>query len=157
MLRHTLLPAVAAAVLAFAVQPADADTCQFETASAGAYAGASAGKFEIDDFSFDIEQTLNIGSQSSGSGAGKVTFNPFTITKKIDSSTPALIRSALAGTAFREIRCSFYGSDRANASAPYLTAILSNATISKIKVDGSGQGVPREQVSFQYEKVEWQY
>jgi hypothetical protein len=24
-----------------------------------------------------IEQTLNIGSQSSGAGAGKITFNPF--------------------------------------------------------------------------------
>ena len=33
--------------------------------------------FEIKDYSFDIEQTLNIGSQSSGAGAGKVTFNPF--------------------------------------------------------------------------------
>jgi hypothetical protein len=33
--------------------------------------------FEVNEFSFDIEQTLNIGSQSSGAGAGKVTFNPF--------------------------------------------------------------------------------
>jgi bacteriocin-like protein len=29
--------------------------------------------------SFDIEQVLNIGSQSGGAGAGKVTFNPFSI------------------------------------------------------------------------------
>ena len=29
--------------------------------------------FEISDFSFDIEQTLNIGSQSTGAGASKVT------------------------------------------------------------------------------------
>lgn len=32
----------------------------------------------------DIEQVLNIGSQSSGAGAGKVTFNPFSITRKVD-------------------------------------------------------------------------
>ena len=31
---------------------------------------------------FDIEQTLSIGSQSTGAGAGKVTFNPFSITRK---------------------------------------------------------------------------
>jgi hypothetical protein len=30
------------------------------------------GLFEIEDYSFDIEQTLSIGSQSSGAGAGKV-------------------------------------------------------------------------------------
>jgi hypothetical protein len=29
----------------------------------------------------------NIGSQSSGAGAGKVTFNPFSITRKIDISS----------------------------------------------------------------------
>src|SRR6476660_6056795 len=32
--------------------------------------------FALDDFSFSDDQTLNIGSQSSGAGAGKVTFNP---------------------------------------------------------------------------------
>jgi bacteriocin-like protein len=32
--------------------------------------------------SFDIEQVLNIGSQGSGAGAGKVTFNPFSITRE---------------------------------------------------------------------------
>ena len=29
-----------------------------------------------------------IGSQSSGAGAGKVTFNPFSITRKIDVASP---------------------------------------------------------------------
>jgi hypothetical protein len=37
---------------------------------------------------FDVEQTLNIGSQSSGAGAGKVTFNPFSITRKVDRASP---------------------------------------------------------------------
>jgi hypothetical protein len=32
--------------------------------------------------SFDIELTLSIYSQSTGAGAGKVTFNPFSITRK---------------------------------------------------------------------------
>jgi type VI secretion system Hcp family effector len=48
----------------------------------------------IEDFSFDVEQTLNIGSQSSGAGAGKVTFNPFSITRKIDSASPSLFQMA---------------------------------------------------------------
>jgi len=43
--------------------------------------GGHGALFEISDYSFDIEQTLNIGSQSSGAGAGKITFNPFTITR----------------------------------------------------------------------------
>jgi bacteriocin-like protein len=39
-------------------------------------------------YTFDIEQTLNIGSQSNGAGAGKVTFNPFSITRKVDRASP---------------------------------------------------------------------
>ena len=31
---------------------------------------------------FDIEQILSIGSQSTGAGAGRVAFNPFSITHK---------------------------------------------------------------------------
>jgi bacteriocin-like protein len=30
----------------------------------------------------------HVGSQSTGAGAGKVTFNPFSITRKIDVSSP---------------------------------------------------------------------
>ena|SRR5579871_4509822 len=59
--------------------------------------------FEIEDFSFDIEQTLNIGSQSSGAGAGKVTFNPFSITRKIDRASPQFFQMACSGTAFKTV------------------------------------------------------
>jgi hypothetical protein len=38
---------------------------------------AKGSTIEISDYSFGIKQALNIGSQSSGAGAGKVTFNPF--------------------------------------------------------------------------------
>jgi type VI protein secretion system component Hcp len=58
------------------------------------------GLFEIEDFSFDIEQVLNIGSQSSGAGAGKVTFNPFQITRKTDSASPNLFRMCATGHSF---------------------------------------------------------
>lgn len=56
--------------------------------------------FEISDWSTDVEQTLNIGSQSSGAGAGKVVFNPFSITRKVDKASPQLFRAACSGTPF---------------------------------------------------------
>jgi type VI secretion system secreted protein Hcp len=59
--------------------------------------------FEVEDYSFDIEQTLNIGSQTSGAGAGKVTFNPFSITRKIDQASPTLFQMACSGTAFKVV------------------------------------------------------
>jgi hypothetical protein len=40
--------------------------------------------------------TLNVGSQSGGAGAGKATFNQFSITKKVDKSSPAFFENATA-------------------------------------------------------------
>ena len=34
--------------------------------------------------------TASGGSQSKGAGAGKVTFNPFSITRKVDKASPLL-------------------------------------------------------------------
>jgi hypothetical protein len=36
----------------------------------------------------DGNTTPTVGSQSSGAGAGKITFNPFSITRKVDKSSP---------------------------------------------------------------------
>jgi Type VI secretion system effector, Hcp/PEP-CTERM motif len=65
--------------------------------------------FEIDDFSFDVEQVLNIGSQSNGAGAGKVTFNPFQITKQTDTVSAKLILANAAGAVLETITMTFAG------------------------------------------------
>ncbi len=57
--------------------------------------------FELENYSVDIAQTLNIGSQSSGAGAGKVSFNPLTVTRRSDRASPILFQMACSGTAFR--------------------------------------------------------
>ena len=43
---------------------------------------------EMSDDRLDVVSGGNIGSQSIGIGAGKITFNPFSITRKIDMSSP---------------------------------------------------------------------
>ncbi len=53
------------------------------------------------DYNFDIEQVLNIGSQSSGATSGKVTFNPFSITRKIDRLSPLLFAMCCTGEHFQ--------------------------------------------------------
>ena len=87
--------------------------------------------FEIDDFSFDIEQVLNIGSSSSGAGSGKVTFNPFQITKKTDSSSPNLFEACVTGEtlakAVFEIRTA-----TAKGETVVERITLTNAEISKV-------------------------
>src|ERR1700733_14900512 len=59
--------------------------------------------FEVTDYNFDIEQILSIGSQSRGAGAGKVSFNPFSITRSIDKSSPIMFQNACSGKAFKMV------------------------------------------------------
>ena len=59
--------------------------------------------FEIDTYSLGIAQVLSIGSQSAGVGAGKVTFDPLSITRKTDRASPVLYQMACAGTPFESV------------------------------------------------------
>jgi type VI secretion system secreted protein Hcp len=59
--------------------------------------------FEADDYSFDIAQVLSIGSQSTGVGAGKITFDPLSITRKTDRASPVLYQMACAGKPFESV------------------------------------------------------
>ena len=82
------------------------------------------GLFEIEDFSFDIEQTLNIGSQSTGAGAGKVTFNPFSITRKIDKFSPLLFQASCSGTPYQKVALGLKRSAGGNTSGIIYLAFI---------------------------------
>ena len=57
--------------------------------------------FLIEAYSLDIAQVLNIGSDASGAGAGKVAFDPLVVTRKSDRASPILFQMACAGKTFQ--------------------------------------------------------
>jgi type VI secretion system secreted protein Hcp len=124
----------------------------------------TAGKvFEIEDFSFDIEQTLNIGSQSSGAGAGKVTFNPFSITRKIDKASTIFFEMACSGTAFAQVSLGLRKSAGAGGAGAggvsglmflrFDFKLVAVKTISWSHDDES----PKEEVTFEYGGLQVRY
>jgi type VI protein secretion system component Hcp len=54
----------------------------------------------ITQYSFDVGQSLSLGSQSSGAGAGKVDFSPLQVTTQPDANTPELFQYTTAGMHF---------------------------------------------------------
>jgi type VI secretion system secreted protein Hcp len=131
--------------------------------------------FEIDDFSFDIEQVLNIGSQSSGAGAGKVTFNPFQITRKTDRASPVFFMMCCAGQHFKQVTLCLrragagVGTAGGGATAGQGSATMSSGTtflrfdfalvaVKTISWSGSdGDESPKEEVTFEYGALMVQY
>lgn len=110
--------------------------------------------FEIEDYSFDIEQVLNIGSQSSGAGAGKVTFNPFSITRKIDCASPILFSMACSGTAFQQVTLALRKSAGAGASSQSSGIIFLRFDFKLVAVKtiswNHDDESPKETVTFEY-------
>ncbi len=111
----------------------------------------TAGKvFEIKEYNFDIEQTLNIGSQSKGAGAGRVVFNPFSITRSIDRASPILFGMACSGTPFKEVLLGLRKGGGGQASGKffmmYRFGLVAVKTVSYAHDDES----PTETVTFEY-------
>ena len=104
------------------------------------------GIFEVEVYSFAIAQALNIGSQSTGAGAGKVTFNPFSITRRIDKASPILFQMASSGTPFQEVSLAL----RKNPNgAIFLVFNFKLVAVKTIAWAGGGEE-PQEAITFEY-------
>jgi type VI secretion system secreted protein Hcp len=118
---------------------------------------------EVTDYSFDIEQVLNIGSQSRGAGAGKVTFNPFSITRKIDAASPIMFANCCAGQPFQFVslflRKSAGGgtaSGTANAGVTFVRFDFKLVAIKTIAWAHDDES-PTETITFEYGALQVNY
>lgn len=145
---------------------------QLVASASGLDAGLVQGQiFEISDFSFDIEQILNIGSATSGAGAGKVTFNPYSITRFTDRASPIFFQSCCSGQHFQQVTLYLR---RAGGASGNVTSNTSPGTaqsgltflrfdfrlvaIKTINWSGSdGDESPKEEVTFEYGALQIQY
>jgi type VI secretion system secreted protein Hcp len=111
---------------------------------------ANSNLFEIEDYSFDVEQTLNIGGQSSGTGAGKISFHPIHITRKTDKASPIFFQMACSGTAFQSVvlalRKSAGGATSGEIFLKFTFKLVAVKTIAWAQSDEA----PKETVTFEY-------
>jgi type VI protein secretion system component Hcp len=99
-------------------------------------------------FSASAQQTLNIGSQSGGAGAGKVTFSPATMTIPVGPASMALMDAFNAGDHFDTATVTL---DALNAT-PVETITLKLVAVNTIATqsDGSNAVQPQMQVGLEY-------
>jgi type VI secretion system secreted protein Hcp len=111
------------------------------------------GDIEVESFSFGVSNIANIGSQSSGAGAGKATFNAFKITKKVDKASPLLFNAAASGKHIKLAELLF-ARKAGGKQMDYLYIKLSNVLISSVQDGSSSKGTPQEQVTFAFQKMQ---
>lgn len=115
--------------------------------------------FEIDDFSFDIENVLNIGSSSSGVGAGKPTFNPFQFSRKIDIASPEFFRMCCSGKHFKDVCLALRKSTGGQTSGEvFLRFDFKLVGIKTVSWSGAdGDEAVKEETTFEYGAVTIKY
>lgn len=106
--------------------------------------------FEVEDYSFDIEQVLNIGSQSTGAGAGRVTFNAFSITRKIDIASPEFFQMACSGTPFKQVGLGLRKSSGGSAAGKFFVNFRFSLVAVKTLSWAHDEESPKETITFEY-------
>ncbi|MBR1091695.1 hypothetical protein JQ621_29920 [Bradyrhizobium manausense] len=93
--------------------------------------------FALDNFSFSDTQTLNIGSQSSGAGAGKVAFNPLHLSFSQLDLDPKLFQMLASGTPFKEVDVLGYKTDAhsSHLAVDYSFGLVAGKTLT---IDNTG-------------------
>src|SRR5580692_7505146 len=111
--------------------------------------------FEISEFSFGAETTINITSATGGAGAGKATFKEFTVKKQTDSASPLLLQCL--GTGDHYSKCQLYirksGSNvgAGQSGKSYLVFAFGMVAVKSIEWSGAtGDDVPTESVIFEF-------
>jgi type VI secretion system secreted protein Hcp len=105
-------------------------------------------EIEILSFSWGMNQT---GSFGGGGGAGKVSVHDISVTKRIDASTPLLMKSCATGQHIKEGIITV----RKAGEKPveYLKIKLTDILISSVQMSGNAGGTPSDAVSLDFKKA----
>ena len=113
-------------------------------------------EIEIGSFSWGVSQ-LGYGATGGGSGAGKASVQDLHITKDVEKSSPNLAKYCANG---KHIATATLTLRKAGEDAQeYVVFTLSQVLVSSYQISGSGHGgiVPQEQVSLNFQKIQYDY
>jgi type VI secretion system secreted protein Hcp len=115
------------------------------------------GEIDIESFSWGV---TNAGA-TGGGGAGKATFKEFTVTKRIDRSSPKLMLACATGEKIPQLQ--FAVSREPTPGTPeggdFYIITLSDILISSYSSAGvqGGADLPMESISFNFTKITYEY
>jgi type VI secretion system secreted protein Hcp len=109
------------------------------------------GEIDIMSFSFGVSNGGQVGA-GGGGGAGKVSFQSFKITKRLDKSSPLLFQATGSGRHFKFADV-FFARKAGGKEQDYLEFKFTDVLVSSLQDGQSGHGTPEEQVTFSFHKA----
>lgn len=118
--------------------------------------GIPTGGIEISSWSWGVSNSS--ATSTGGAGAGKITFNPFSITRKIDSASPIFFQMVASKTLIPAVQLTVSPPASSGVPGDTMTIRLSNVHIVQLQHSmSSGGDSPSESFSMNYSKIEMNY
>jgi type VI secretion system secreted protein Hcp len=109
------------------------------------------GEIDVVGFSFGASHPSTAAS-GGGGGAGKVSISSFTITKKLDKSSPLLFKACATGEHIKKAQITLRKAGKGQQD--YLEFKFSDVVISSLQQGTSPKGTPQEQLTLNFKKAE---
>ncbi|MGB6193614.1 MAG: type VI secretion system tube protein Hcp [Terracidiphilus sp.] len=109
---------------------------------------SSSVQFNVSYFTFGLTQSLNIGSQSGGAGAGKVTFQPLEVHAALTAFQPLVLPTA-QGQHFQS--CSLIVSDRDGSTTEFDFNEVAIESLTVAASSSAENGNPARYTDIQFE------
>jgi len=116
------------------------------------------GEIELYSFSVGAMNPTTIGSGTTGAGAGKISFQPFSITKKTDKASPVLFQNLASGQPYGQALVTLRKAG-GTSQVEYLKYTFTNVYVESIQWSGStgGDDAPIESASFVFGQIQIDY
>lgn len=96
-------------------------------------------EFNVTSFDLGASAPTNIASSTTGAGAGKVTFQPFTVTKTVDKYSSDLFLDLAAGTHLASAEIIVRKADANGTAVPVAQYLMKLVAITSIHVSGTSK------------------
>jgi type VI secretion system secreted protein Hcp len=119
---------------------------------------AHKGEIEVLSFSSGVTMPISPNSTAGSKTRERANLSDLTITKVVDSASPALFKAVCAGTHLTEAILSVNRADGNGNKVEYLKYTLNDVVLSNYQAAGAdGNGMPIENVSINFNKFKIEY
>jgi len=115
-------------------------------------------QIEILSYSHGLSMpTTGTASSVGGGTSGRCDHQNFSIVKELDLASPLLAQKCCEGLHIKEVVLTLCRAG--GEKLPFMEYKMTNVIVAGVQPGGSsqGEGVPQEEVSFNYGKIEWTY